>query len=99
MKQPYDSAKPTPRLLIGGTHSGVGKTTVCCGIMAALRRRGFRVAPFKVGPDFLDSGYHNAACGTGPDTVQENRGPAPAAVLDAWMQREEGVRRCFAAGM
>ncbi|MBI3910081.1 MAG: cobyrinate a,c-diamide synthase [Armatimonadetes bacterium] len=83
-----------PRLLIAATHSGVGKTTVACGIMAALRRRGLRVAPFKVGPDFLDPGYHAAACGDGP-----TRGaPAPAVVLDAWMLGEEGVRRSFAAG-
>lgn len=55
-----------PRLVVAGTHSGVGKTTVATGLLAALCEIGVRAAGAKVGPDFIDPGYHAAACGRPP---------------------------------
>lgn len=72
-----------PRLLVAGTGSGVGKTTVAVGLIRALRQRGLRIAVFKCGPDYLDPTYLSRAAGLSAQN------------LDGWMMGRDAVLATF----
>src|SRR5262245_45518895 len=69
-------------LVIAGVSTGVGKTSITLGLLETLRRRGLRVQAFKVGPDFIDPGFHELVTGR------------PSYNLDGWMCGREHVLAC-----
>ena len=73
-----------PRLVIAGTHSGVGKTTVTLALLSAFKQRGRHIQAFKAGPDFIDPGHHTLVTGR------------PSRTLDGWMLGEILNRQIFA---
>jgi len=73
-----------PRLVVAGTASGIGKTSVMVGLTRALRQRGLKVAVFKCGPDYLDPTYHVRASGNACHN------------LDGWMMSRDAVVGTFA---
>ncbi|MBO1511403.1 cobyrinate a,c-diamide synthase [Metabacillus bambusae] len=74
------------RIVIAGTGSGVGKTTLTIGLMSALRKKGLTVQGFKCGPDYIDPSYHTAVT----NRVSRN--------LDSWMLSKEIVLDIFTHG-
>ena len=69
--------------MIAATQSGSGKTTLTVGLLAALKNRGLNVQAYKVGPDYIDTGWHESACGK----ISHN--------LDAWLVGSDNVKKIF----
>ena len=70
--------------LIAAPTSGSGKTTIARGIMALFTEKGYKVQPFKCGPDYIDTKFHEAVC------------HRPSVNLDTFMATPEHVRELFA---
>ena len=84
---PRAEGRPLPRLVVAAPGSSHGKTTVATGLMGALRAEGLEVAGFKVGPDYIDPGYHALATGR------------PGRNLDPHLCREDQIAPLFRHGM
>ena len=75
---------PKATFLIAAPTSGSGKTTIARGLMALFCQKGYQVQPFKCGPDYIDTKFHEAVCGR------------PSINLDTFMASPEHVRELFA---
>lgn len=76
--------KQIPQFLLAAPASGSGKTTVSRGLMALLTRKGLRVQPFKCGPDYIDTKYHEAVC------------HCPSVNIDSFMASANHIRSLYA---
>ena len=74
---------PKATFLIAAPTSGSGKTTIARGLMALFTQKGYKVQPFKCGPDYIDTKFHEAVCGR------------PSINLDTFMASPEHVRELF----
>ena len=72
-----------PRIIISGTSSGVGKTSISCAIIYGMKKRGYTVQPFKVGPDYIDPSYISLIAGR------------DARNLDVWLMGKQELIKSF----
>jgi len=77
------SENDIPRIVIAATNSGAGKTTIVTGILAAMKEKGYKVQSYKIGPDYIDPGYHQLASGK------------PGHNLDSWLVSEKKINEIF----
>ncbi|MBI2472483.1 MAG: cobyrinate a,c-diamide synthase [Planctomycetes bacterium] len=79
----HHTSPKCPRILIAGTHSGVGKTTITLGLMSVLKEKGYKVQGFKAGPDYIDPSHHMAIT------------QKPSRNLDTWLMSQDVCLELF----
>ena len=87
-----------PQFLLAAPSSGSGKTTLCRGLMAALSRKGYRVQPYKCGPDYIDTKFHTAVCGR-PSINLDTFMATPGHVRALYARHTQGADACVVEGM
>ena len=87
-----------PQFVIAAPTSGAGKTTVSCGLMALLRSKGMQVQPYKCGPDYIDTKYHQRACGR-PSINLDRFLASDAHIHELYARYAQGAEACVVEGM
>lgn len=91
-------ARSIPQFLIAAPTSGSGKTTVSRGLMALLKARGLKVQPYKCGPDYIDTKFHERACGR-PSVNLDLFMASPAHVEQLYARYASDADACIVEGM
>ena len=84
--------------LIAAPTSGSGKTTIARGLMALFTEKGYKVQPFKCGPDYIDTKFHEAVCGR-PSINLDTFMATPAHVKELFVRYGEQADICIVEGM
>ncbi|WP_042349371.1 cobyrinate a,c-diamide synthase [Bacillus massiliigorillae] len=87
------------RIMIGAASSGSGKTTVTLGLLRALMKRNLRVQPFKVGPDYIDTNYHEAITGVASRNLDSYLINDSVVLRSLFIENSEGADISFIEGV
>ena len=85
----------TPRVMFAAMRSGSGKTTITCGVLAALKKENIRMQAYKCGPDYIDPMFHRTVLGIDTGNLDTFFAGADAIGIDRDGRRHGILRRCW----